>query len=436
MKYSFSLKKHHLLCLNEAYRCLIIVAVAVTAGLIFNAVVLAILLCLIGIICWYIYQAAILATATNTAKSPDNVSGVFYLIWQRQVKKGEKFNRHRQRVSTIAHNYRAIINALPDGLIVTRRDLTIELLNNTAKRYTQLHKKVIGYRLNHLLRAPNFIAFIESNQKKRTLHLNRSNTFFLVRRLFLQGDQQIFLFQNMSQQRNTDMLRRRFIANISHELNTPLTIIKGYVELISQSIQQDAPHSMPIQRIHTQSLRMERLVKDMLSLVSIEHQSAQERKKINMCNVLRSIIDDMRTAFPSRDLHFFCDNNIDLQGNVSHIISMATNLINNAISHTPTTATITVRWYLQHQHGYFDVADNGNGIPAHIIPRLTERFFRGDATHAHHGTGLGLSIVKHVLHNHSATLEITSTVGEGSTFRCVFPPKRLVSGVMKLGISP
>ncbi len=123
-----------------------------------------------------------------------------------------------------------------------------------------------------------------------------------------------------------------------------------------------------------------------------------------------------------------CDPDLWLKGNHRELYSAFSNLVFNAIQHTPANGIVRMRWYADEKGGHFEVIDNGPGIPAEHIPRITERFYRVDKgrSRSRGGTGLGLAIVKHVLVRHEARLFIESKLGEGSIFSCHFPEKLLV----------
>jgi two-component system phosphate regulon sensor histidine kinase PhoR len=118
----------------------------------------------------------------------------------------------------------------------------------------------------------------------------------------------------------------------------------------------------------------------------------------------------------------------ELLGNAADLHTAVSNLVTNAIRHTPGQSKVTISWWVDDEGAHLAVADTGEGIAARHIPRLTERLYRVDASHSRDsgGTGLGLAIVKHILEAHQGELEITSTIGRGSTFTCHFPPRRVV----------
>jgi two-component system phosphate regulon sensor histidine kinase PhoR len=151
---------------------------------------------------------------------------------------------------------------------------------------------------------------------------------------------------------------------------------------------------------------------------------------VNVPAMLHGLLTDAKMLGGERqhEIVLEADEAVWLHGVNQHLYSAFTNLVRNAVQYTASGGRIVIRWYGDAAGACFEVEDNGIGIPPHLIPRLTERFYRVDTGRSRSvgGTGLGLSIVKHVLRNHQATLEVTSTPGKGSMFRCRFPLARVV----------
>jgi two-component system phosphate regulon sensor histidine kinase PhoR len=150
---------------------------------------------------------------------------------------------------------------------------------------------------------------------------------------------------------------------------------------------------------------------------------------VPIAELLTTIVEEARTMSGSAQhaLHLDIRSPGGLRGNSKELRTAFSNLVTNAVKHTPNLAEVTVQWQVDTAGAHFSVIDSGEGIAARHIPRLTERLYRVDASHSRDtgGTGLGLAIVKHVLERHEAELEIISTVGGGSTFTCHFPPARV-----------
>ena len=180
-----------------------------------------------------------------------------------------------------------------------------------------------------------------------------------------------------------------------------------------------------------QAHRMRDLISDLLALARIESDSGKAKEEIiSVADLLAPIIEEAHTLGEQGGHVVLTEiqSGYGIRGNASELRTAFTNLVVNAIRHTPNRAEVHIRWAADTAGGYFSVRDTGAGIPARHIPRLTERFYRVDSSRSRDtgGTGLGLSIVKQVLDKHEATLEITSATGHGSTFSCHFPSTRTV----------
>jgi two-component system phosphate regulon sensor histidine kinase PhoR len=176
---------------------------------------------------------------------------------------------------------------------------------------------------------------------------------------------------------------------------------------------------------------MSELVSDLLTLSRLEKQQASAPDEhVPIAELLTTIIEEARALSGAAQhvLRLDIRSPDGLRGNAKELRTAFSNLVTNAIRHTPNQAEVRVRWEVDHAGAHLSVTDTGEGIAARHIPRLTERLYRVDASHSRDtgGTGLGLAIVKHVLEHHEAELEIISTVGGGSTFTCHFPPARVI----------
>jgi len=225
-----------------------------------------------------------------------------------------------------------------------------------------------------------------------------------------------------------ERMRQDFVANVSHELRTPLTVIHGYLEILLNEDLANLPEPKKIlTQIYQQSLRMERLVEDLLLLSRLDSALLENEKlqKIPVPHLLHGLAKDAQMLSGDRQhaIKLNIDENLEIYGVESELRSIFSNLIFNAVHYTPAQGSIEIKWYRVKNLAYFSVVDSGIGIAAEHIPRLTERFYRvaEDRSRQTGGTGLGLAIVKHALMRHKGQLNITSEVGKGSEFCCTFP---------------
>ncbi|MGH8128090.1 MAG: phosphate regulon sensor protein PhoR [Gammaproteobacteria bacterium] len=230
-----------------------------------------------------------------------------------------------------------------------------------------------------------------------------------------------------------EQTRRDFVSNASHELRTPLTVLHGYLDMIHEDAiagKDLEPWQKPLGDMQQQSARMEDIVNDMLTLARLESESARaEAERVDVPNLLERLARQADSLSGGQHrIHLDIASGLYLAGQANELQSVFSNLIMNAVQHTPPGSKIDIHWGPCAQGGRFAVNDNGPGIPAASIPRLSERFYRVDVgrSRASGGTGLGLAIVKHALERHDSALEVESAAGAGATFSCVFPPRRVV----------
>lgn len=230
-----------------------------------------------------------------------------------------------------------------------------------------------------------------------------------------------------------ERMRQDFVANVSHELRTPLTVIHGYLDiLLDQNLDDTKPWHKIFTQMHQQTLRMENLIEDLLLLSRLESHEAENaiETKVAVSSLLETIWSEAKELSGDKQhlITLYTDEKLMLKGIEAELRSLFSNIIFNAVKYTPAKGTITIEWYLENGQAHFKVKDTGIGIAPEHIPRLTERFYRVDPARSREsgGTGLGLAIAKHVLIRHDGKLDVTSELGKGSTFTCIFPKERSI----------
>jgi signal transduction histidine kinase len=233
------------------------------------------------------------------------------------------------------------------------------------------------------------------------------------------------MVQDVTETALTEQIRRDFIANASHELRTPLTIINGYIETL-----RDAPALLPrcLDTMEKHGKRLARLTEDMLCISRLEDATTPlnaEPFEVRQC--VQDAIDHLAPMHEKRDTRFVLDfpkKNGLLQGDRFYWDQIFTNLIENALKENQQPGLIiTLSGQWSDTECVLKVSDNGTGIPAHDLPFVFKRFFRGDKHHssAVKGTGLGLSIVKRAVEAHRGTITATSQPGLATTFTMTVP---------------
>jgi two-component system phosphate regulon sensor histidine kinase PhoR len=233
----------------------------------------------------------------------------------------------------------------------------------------------------------------------------------------------------VSQRVKIERVRRDFVANASHELRSPLTVIMGYLDALAEDERIPENWHQPISVMQDQSVRMRRLVEDLLQLSKLESGQSVPKDRVVDVAAMISAARKEALALPEHPDHIEIDlgSRANLLGEETELQSVVSNLVANAVRYTPPEGQVTIRWTVDADGGHLAVQDTGIGISEEDIPRVTERFYRADGGRARQrgGTGLGLAIVKYALRRHDAELEIHSRLGRGSTFICHFPRDRL-----------
>jgi two-component system, OmpR family, phosphate regulon sensor histidine kinase PhoR len=340
----------------------------------------------------------------------------------------------KENLQAVVKRVQEITSALKDGLIILDARGNLDFWNPAAHRMIGLNSKDQGKSVINFIRHPKFVSYFEEQQYQEPLEL--SSPRFPAKQLQFQitpfgQEERLIVIRDITQLHNLEKMRRDFVGNASHELRTPLTVINGYLETLADSNTTPA-WKRPLEQMQQQAKRMSLLITDLLMLTKLETtEVGHNQKSIQIEQLLAQVRSetDILAQEKTQQLNLICNNKnpIFFNGNEKELHSAFSNLVSNAIKYTPNGGKIDIRLEQDARHFYVSVCDNGPGIEAQHLPRLTERFYRVDSSRnsATGGTGLGLAIVKHVLLRHDAELKITSELGKGSVFTCVFPINNL-----------
>lgn len=226
----------------------------------------------------------------------------------------------------------------------------------------------------------------------------------------------------------SERIRSEFVANVSHELKTPLTSILGFIETLQDGAAENPElRTKFLDIVAIETSRLKRLIEDLLVLSDIENKRNRgERKKISINKSVNEIVDSILPIAESRNITFIIniDEGITIVGNEDRFKQMMLNLIENAIKYSRINGTVYIFSELENEGKkiFITVRDEGIGISKEHIDRLFERFYRVDKSRSTKvgGTGLGLSIVKHIANLFDAELKVESEINKGSSFSVVF----------------
>jgi len=346
-------------------------------------------------------------------------------------------DEERDRLREALARFREAGRALPDGVVILDREMRIEWANPTAARHFAVDvRRDLGQPVANFVRHPDFVSWLAAGDFREPLVLRgaRGDAVLLVRLIEFGDEQKLLNSRDITAQERLETMRRDFVANVSHELKTPITVLSGFVETLSDpTIEMTAAQRRRyLGLMAEQSKRMQQLIEDLLTLSALESSPAPgDEQPIAPRALLEQLADEARALSAGRHaIEVRVADDDRLMGSRLELHSAFSNLVSNAVRYTPEGGRVTLVWRVDGGRGVFAVEDTGIGVESRHIPRLTERFYRVDHGRSREtgGTGLGLAIVKHVLTRHQASLEVESRLGEGSTFRAVFPPERLQPG--------
>jgi two-component system phosphate regulon sensor histidine kinase PhoR len=331
---------------------------------------------------------------------------------------------------------RRMTSAMPDGAILLGPHREILWFNRTAGQWLGLRRKLdYGLRLDNLIRQPEFVDYVRGGGEGvgPRIHMPKLGDRWYQFNLVTTNEWglRLMIVRDVTSEARLENMRRDFVANASHELRSPLTVIGGYLDTLAEEPTLDEAWREPVKEMQRQADRMKNIVQDLLDLSRLEAGAGEaEHSPVDVSGMLALLRKDaLARPEPPGEFVLRLDSDAFLLGSESELHSIFHNLITNAIKYTPGAGRIEVRYWVDAGGAHVAVKDTGIGIAPEHIPRLTERFYRVDAGRSRKlgGSGLGLAIVKHALQRHGAQLEVESKEGKGSTFTCHFPAVRVLA---------
>jgi two-component system phosphate regulon sensor histidine kinase PhoR len=373
----------------------------------------------------YLYRLSTWLDNPDQEKLPDGW-GAWTDIFARLYRLRRDDEKNQAELTEWLARFRQAMHLLPDGVVIMDDVLFLEWCNPAAQTHLGLElARDKGMRVTNLIRNPAFIDYIILGRYDQPLTLSLHNRKLIVHIIPFENRRQIVVTHDATESERIDMMRRDFIANASHELRTPLTVINGFLEIALAQPNLDAQvRKSHLQLMTEQGKRMQGLIGDMLTLTRLESIDYPMRpERVHIRPLLEGILEEANALSNGRHAITLQIDGPDMKGSVDELRSAFSNLVSNAVRYTPDGGAIALSWQQNANGLVFGVQDNGIGIAAEDIARLTERFYRVDKGRSREtqGTGLGLAIVKHVLLRHSATLVIESKQEQGSKFMAVFP---------------
>lgn len=369
-------------------------------------------------------------------------------VWREMALRIQRMLRQQEKLVAVhekrLQDFLLAIQASPNGVILLDEEGRIEWCNKTAAAHLGLDAmKDRMQHVVHLVRDPVFSRyFAQADHMSEAVIDGRSSSIMHAQKLSVQlhayGDgKRLLLTRDITVVAQAEAMLRDFVANVSHEIRTPLTVLGGFIETLQSLPLNREQIQTYLELMSVQSDRMQSLVSDLLTLSQLEaSQVAGDQDSVTLSELISQVVMDAKILSQSmasqskgvpHQILFDDQTGVMLIGARSELMSAFSNLVTNAVRYTPLGGSIHLSWALTSEGGIFSVADSGPGIAPEHLPRLSERFYRVDRSRSREtgGTGLGLAIAKHVMQRHGGELRIESVLGQGSTFRLVFPGSRV-----------
>ena len=343
---------------------------------------------------------------------------LYYKLYQLYLRQ----RKSRKKLTKIVTRFQESTQALPYAVVVLNSSFEIDWYNQVARNLFGFKQaRDNGVRVDNLIRDPAFVEYLNSKDFNDQAEIELGQRRVALRITPYGHGEYLLSAIDITQQQQLEDMRRDFIANASHELRTPITVISGYLEALID--QADDKMIAPLEKIQSQTERMTQILEDLIVLARLESKEWPMYPDIvDLAELLQEIHHDAQVLDDGRHEIILSVDEASIEGSRSELQMAITNLVTNAIRYTPVGGTIRIFCHSLRDTIQVGVEDDGIGIPPEHISRLTERFYRVDSGRSREagGTGLGLAIVKHVLDRHNAALHIESHPDEGSVFRCDF----------------
>lgn len=337
---------------------------------------------------------------------------------------------------------RSILKSISNGILAIDIEGNILLINDEAKKMINCPKEVmvegrnISFAIRNELILKQIMMFMGSKVNEKTI-INMEDGRFLRIKLdpvYLQNNKSIVIgsivnIEDISERVRAENMRKDFVANVSHELKTPLTSISGFAETLklNENIDKETRNRF-LTIIDGEANRLRRLIEDILTLSFIENDKKEEKEAINLYSVYRRVEDMLMISARTKNISLNCnaDETIKIAANADYVKQIILNLVDNAIKYTPENGDVNVKIFADKDDAVIKVSDTGMGIPKEDQARIFERFYRVDKARSREigGTGLGLAITKHIAMNLGGTISVESELEKGSTFTVRIPMKR------------
>ncbi|GAB6184033.1 ATP-binding protein [Thermodesulfovibrio hydrogeniphilus] len=373
---------------------------------------------------------------------------IFFLALQIRKKSPDENSRKQALLEDYSkisiQNFETILRSITDGIIIIDEKGKILFANNSFKKLAKIEEPPEGKHFIEIIRNFQLIELLRSalesmKEVSGELSVKRAGEeiFLYAKAMPVVGESRevflIVILHDITKLKKLENVRKDFVANVSHELKTPLTAIKGYAEtLLEGAIDERENARKCIEIIKNQADRLVALVEDLLTLSRIESGEIKiEKQTVNLREIVNSVFEIFQERSEKKGIELINDikDEIKIRADINKLIQILTNLIDNAVKFTDKgRVTVSVSFLTENEKNVLLVKDTGIGIPKEHLSRIGERFYRVDRVRSRQlgGTGLGLAIVKHLIRAHGWQLEIDSEYGVGTEVKIVIPKEDLI----------
>lgn len=321
--------------------------------------------------------------------------------------------------------------ALPDGVLSLDQSNHILWANKKIQR--MLGIKIpddLNKPITYIFRDTKLLDLIDANDNKKSISIIIDDNKYQINLIEFGAENKLLICRNINNEEKSEVIRKRFISDVSHELKTPLTVIMGNSELMLNADIEPKQQKILLKATLDQAQRMNNLIADLISLNRVDTtKNILRDKKVMVTDLKNQILSSLSSLRLKKDIsfEFNIDSKKNILGSFSEVYSALENLVSNAFRYTD-KGSISINWSIKKGQGIISVTDSGIGISKAHLNKITDRFYRVDTDRSRNsgGTGLGLAIVKNIMDHHNGSIDIKSDVSKGSTFSLVFPKERVL----------
>lgn len=350
---------------------------------------------------------------------------------------GKSFNHMAEQLEITIEQFKdkqngleAILKSMDSGVIAFDRYMNVIMINPYAKKIFGISGEIVGNKLLDYITDEKIIKAFCGGKEKVEIEVNYNNDpkILKIRRASIINEPEIIgtvvVIQDITDIKKLENMRSQFVANISHELKTPLTSIKGFAETL-RYVDDDETRNKFLSIIDEESDRLARLLEDILSLYEIEQKRSTVLEEFNVDKEIEKVYFLLNDQAKKKGVEVFLDtdSNCILMGDKDKFKQMLLNLVSNSIKYTEKGGIVRVESYTHDMNLVLVIEDNGIGISAEDLPRIFERFYRVDKARSREsgGTGLGLAIVKHIVRLFDGDISVSSELEVGTKFVITIP---------------